>query len=272
MSGDLQLPVRKIYIDTRYKTAGSKSDTDFKFQLPYPISLPDKCVCFIDDVVIPNSWYTIDSTNNKIYARRVTLASDARTDKVITLTTNNYSVQSLRDELQEKLNDAFNSGFNVVYNPSELSFTINTDSPVYTIKFYTDEEIKNGNAHNFELDINLDTANEILGNFIPQASSSIKTSMIDLRRHHNIYISSPNIANFKTMGSRGESDIIKKIPVSSDYGSVIYDQVVANHDYIDVSKLQLNILEFKFTDVKGNVIDLRGLPVSFSMIFMIDNE
>ena len=56
------IPIRKVYIDSRFKTRDSKSSSDFKYELAQSIELPDKCVCYVDDVIIPVSWYNIDET------------------------------------------------------------------------------------------------------------------------------------------------------------------------------------------------------------------
>ncbi len=80
-----ELPIRKIYIDTRFKTKDSISDSEFKYELNQSISLPDNCVCFVDDVIIPNSWYTIDENNNKLYVRL--LDGVTTTDNIINIKT-----------------------------------------------------------------------------------------------------------------------------------------------------------------------------------------
>jgi 6-phosphofructokinase len=69
------------------------------------------------------------------------------------------------------------------------------------------------------------------------------------------------------MGARGEMNIIKKIPVSSDFGYLIIDSFTSTHDWLDASSLTLNSLEFVLKDVKGNVIPLHGSHVSFSIVF-----
>ena len=35
------IPIRKVYTDSRFKTKGSKSDSDFKSELLESIQLPD---------------------------------------------------------------------------------------------------------------------------------------------------------------------------------------------------------------------------------------
>ena len=85
-------------------------------------------------------------------------------------------------------------------------------------------------------------------------------------------MTSPNLGHFSSIGPRGERNIIKKVPVSADFGYVIYDSVVANHDYIDVSKSFLRTIEINLRDVHGNIINLHGANFSFSIIFSTIKE
>ena len=59
------IPIKKVYIDSRFKTKDSTSNSDFKYELVESIQIPDTCVCFIDDVIIPVSWYNIDEDNRR---------------------------------------------------------------------------------------------------------------------------------------------------------------------------------------------------------------
>jgi hypothetical protein len=60
------LEVKKIYIDTRFKTSDSKSDSGFTIELPKTINIPDDTLAYINDIVLPVSWTTIDERNNKL--------------------------------------------------------------------------------------------------------------------------------------------------------------------------------------------------------------
>ena len=60
------IPIKKVYIDSRFKTADSKSNSDFKYELTQSIQLPDTCCCFVDDVIIPVSWFNSDE-NSKTF-------------------------------------------------------------------------------------------------------------------------------------------------------------------------------------------------------------
>ena len=61
------LDIKKVYIDTRFKTPDSKSDSDFFIELPRSLNVPEDTICCVTDIVIPVSWLTIDSRNNKLY-------------------------------------------------------------------------------------------------------------------------------------------------------------------------------------------------------------
>ena len=63
----MYMDIKKVYIDTRFKTADSKSDSDFYVELPRALNIPDKCVCYIDDVVIPVSWNTSDEKPEVVF-------------------------------------------------------------------------------------------------------------------------------------------------------------------------------------------------------------
>ena len=44
------LPVKKIYIDTKYKTKDSISNSNFKYKLPQTMFMPENTVFYVDDV------------------------------------------------------------------------------------------------------------------------------------------------------------------------------------------------------------------------------
>ena len=85
---------------------------------------------------------------------------------------------------------------------------------------------------------------------------------------HSIYIHSCNLGHYSSIGVRGGNTIIKQVPVSSSFGYLIMDSVVAPHDKIDMSRQLTKTMELSFRNVHGNIIDLHGARVSFSMIFV----
>ena len=59
--------IKKAYVDSRFRTRDSTSDSDFNIELKEALDLPDNTVCFVDDTNIPHTWRTIESHNNKFY-------------------------------------------------------------------------------------------------------------------------------------------------------------------------------------------------------------
>ena len=59
--------IKKAYVDSRFRTGDSISDSDFTFELKEALDLPDNTVCYIDDISIPHTWRTIEPHNNKFY-------------------------------------------------------------------------------------------------------------------------------------------------------------------------------------------------------------
>ena len=52
--------IKKVYVDSRYKTNDSVSNSDLEFELKEALYLPDNTVCYIDDISIPHTWFTIE--------------------------------------------------------------------------------------------------------------------------------------------------------------------------------------------------------------------
>ncbi len=89
---------------------------------------------------------------------------------------------------------------------------------------------------------------------------------------NNIYLSSPNLGTFTTLSPTGSMNVIKKIPVSADWGYMIIDRVVSQHDYLECGAQNLRTLEFNLRDAKGNYIPLHGENISFSIVFSTQLE
>ena len=51
--------IKKVYVDSRYKSNDRVSNSDFKFELQEALDLHDNAVCSINDISILHSWYTI---------------------------------------------------------------------------------------------------------------------------------------------------------------------------------------------------------------------
>src|SRR6056300_754320 len=97
----MMLPVKKIYIDSRFESNDSSSDSDFKTDLPESVNMPEDTVFYIDDVAIPVSWCMIDSNRNDRLCVRVDGVMS-----VVFLTPGNYTLQTLNQEIVDQMNNA----------------------------------------------------------------------------------------------------------------------------------------------------------------------
>ena len=123
------IPIKKVYIDSRFKTKDSKSNSEFKYELVESLQLPDKCVAFIDDVIIPVSWYNIDENNRYLYIRRFEDLANTNTDRIAPIEVSNHTPDSLTDAVQDALNTAFGASvFSVSYDPRKLKLSITAES------------------------------------------------------------------------------------------------------------------------------------------------
>ena len=273
MSHSDSLPVKKIYIDSKFRRHDSVSTNNFRIDLPNTLKLPDNTVFYVDDVCIPHSWHTIEAgVNDKLYVR--TILNSANTDYVLTLTAQNYNGTQLKTEIDAKIRTLMFMGSALVPTVSYNSQTqrISLSITGHDCKVMTDIELQTisnwgGTAYDVN---NLDSVNELLTN--TSKVSTIGTTAtpvqfyINLQPIRNVYMRSPNISTFNTIGCNGESSIIKKVPVSSNSGDMIFSNVTSENDFLDCSRATWKTLEFHLIDVNANYINLHGSNVSFSLI------
>ena len=83
---------------------------------------------------------------------------------------------------------------------------------------------------------------------------------------HNICITSPNLGSYDTV-SNFSDNIIKQVPVTSDYGYMIFDRLVSFADYLTCPNATLKTLEFHMRDGRGRYVNLYNNHVSFTIVF-----
>ena len=265
----MALPIKKLYIDTKYKNRESVSNSNFKVDLPQTLTFPDNSVFYIDDISIPHSWHTIEeNVNDKLYSviYYVGVAADYRID---VLSPGVYNGAELATEIQTKL------GLDAIYNSKRNNLEIYKYDPNIQFMILTNDDI-NTKINNQWAGVNYDpnnsqNCNDIIGNNM-RLNSLLHTSSLNYLSHinlqpiRNIYIHS-SLGNYNTLGPRGETSIVKKVPVSSNSGDYIFDQVLTGNDFGDCSKQTLRSISFQLKDVNGNEINLHGNHLSFSVIF-----
>ena len=176
----------------------------------------------------------------------------------------NYTGSSLALALQAELQFAEpGHQFVCTYNPATGSITICSETIIvfiilrdFQVMTSTIPEFiiwKNKFGNDVYVDLyNLRPLNDVIRNtnntyYHPSTTSGVSsyaTGFIDLSNIHNIYIHSSNFGHYNSIGVRCENTIIKKVPVSSSFGYLIMDSVVAPHDKIDVRRQLIKTLIF----------------------------
>ena len=267
--GSTELPVKKIYIDSKFRRPDSISSSNFKVDLPYTLKLPESTIFFVDDVCIPHSWRTVEENmNNKIYLRLS--SGGVHTDYIIILTAQNYNGSQLASELSSRINfHTINQPHTCVYNSQTQ--TISLSFANFDCRIFTDDELLTlsnwtGNAYNSR---NLTSANQLLNNTRTSSTGTTANPLefyLSLQPVRNVYMRSPNLTSFTTIGPDGSSSIVKKVPVTSNYGEMIFSNITSGSDFLDCGRATWRTLEFHLLDVNSNYIDLHGANISFSLV------
>ena len=276
----MSLKYKKIYIDTRYKASDSKSTSDFKINLPESISFESNTCFYIDDITIPHSWTSIEDFNNKLY---LYVSEDGDPDDkysfIITISNGNYTGADFAIELQNKIRTATNSintnMFSVSYNIRNNYLTISTGFSGYSYKILTPKDLTTGLNNTFISlydKTNPNDINEVLSNlegnsaFYSVASPYI-SGFLNFQPINNMYLHSGSIGTYNSLSANGDQTVIKKIPVTQDYGVAIHDQCVLFNDFNNCSNQSIRLLEFQLKTARGDLIPLHGCNIIFSLIF-----
>ena len=282
----MELKFRKVHIDSRFRAAGGHSD--FQYELAEPFDAPEGAICYMDNAVIPMSWDSVGEHNKYLYlaerdrrvlpyvyyVRRMEIAKKF------------YSGVTLRKAIEDQLNlnidpsSGITNNYAVAYDSSSNVLTIThpntTDNDFYLL---TDDDLKYYNSNLLSINkTNPQSANNLLRNLESDSiitavesypyTNSWTSNFIDIVNHHSVYLHS-SLSSFNTLGCRGESSIIAKVPSSASWGSTIFHNVSSSVDFVDVGKRNISHISFAIKDASGNAIDLKGASWSLSLVFAI---
>jgi hypothetical protein len=265
------LDIKKVYVDTRFKTKDSSSDSDFYIELPRAMNVPDKCVCYIDDIVLPVSWMMIDDRNSRLYLAY--FSGETVLTDTLTLASGNYNGATFSAALEALMNTVLNP----VDTPVSVSYDLMNNK--MTVLLTDNRAIVTGEAH-----IVIETGEAfavpssvtkslngvlMLDGFVEISPSAPYVTCLDLHTTRNLYLSSSSLGSYNTISNFGNDMIIKKIPVRYNYNEMLFDSAEAGYDYLDVSKRLLRRIDFRLQDSFGNIVNLNKNHWSFSLIFQL---
>ena len=263
------MDIKKVYIDTRFKTADSKSSSDFYVELPRALNIPDKCVCYIDDIVIPVSWTSVDERNQMLYLG-LKIDGVVSTETIV-FDSGNYTGMSFTAAFESKVNAAlldYDLSVTVSYDimNNKLKIVLNDDRSIVIgdaeIVILSDAEIDIVTPKSLNGVLMLNTT----ANLLPGVAFN---TYLDLHTTRNLYLTSSSLGSYNTISNFGYDTIIKKIPVRFNYNEMLFDGAESGYDYLDVSKRSLRRIDFRLQDAFSNIINLNGNHWSFSLVFQL---
>jgi len=224
--------------------------------------------------------FSIQNSNNKLYIYQRASVESSSTNSIIEITPGNYSASALNAALQTKLQAAAlgSASYACNYNSTSQRLTI-TQTNGSGFLIYDDQTLKtlgrksplsNGLYGTLPTIPNPQSLQQVLN--IPQSSNPdviFTSGVIILARVIECYLRSPDLTSMDTMDSNGRYDVLRRIPLTADFGNLVVGSDTLNQcDYFDVSERCFSRLSFQLTDSHGNVLDLHNHDFSFALCFL----
>ena len=100
----------------------------------------------------------------------------------------------------------------------------------------------------------------------PTAGLLEMPGFIDLVPYKTLFLCSSDFGNLgQSIGPTQQSDIIRRVVISSALGNFVHDVHSTSADYIDVSLTQIAQMRWRLTDEKGRAVDAKGHGISVSI-------
>ena len=258
------LPIRKLYIDSRYALAGGTA-SNFSIQLDQSYYFPPNSVMYVDSVVIPTSYYMVQKGRSDTFYFAIGNTGADVVLQTTTLKEGNYQADTFVIELMKKINAFLVDSVSASYDIKLNSISIQVEKPELTLYIPSDAEL----LKSYGKSSPLNSVNAILRNYISKKYTSINPYIcdyLDLYPIRNLFIHS-NIGNNRSVHVNGQRSIIKEVPANAPYNSLIIDKTMLGSDYVEIGAMTLSILNFKLTNIYNEEIDLNGNHWCFNLVF-----
>ena len=166
------LPIKKIYIDTRFKTPDSRSDSDFHIDLPNTLLMPEDTGFYIDDVCIPHTWYTVNENINDQLS--FLLGPDGV--RTVTIPEGIYSIKKLAAAIVSEMNTiiqqtVFDSEVDLRRNVFKIKL-LPAHTNTTTFEILTDDQLKDRNLSASR------STNALINNFVSKGKTTATSSLV----------------------------------------------------------------------------------------------
>ena len=284
-----ELPFHKVFIDSRAASLGTASS--FEVTLPETLSLSREAVCYVTDIAISHSFWSVDGTGTVGGANHYVYFVEANAPGAIlcraALAEGSYTPEELGGALAARMTaaSAIGATYTAAYLPSLNALQVSssggfffadkgllqdaefqayfaprlqTSAGAYTLSWAAPEDccgllgLASGGSKNVTFaDLQVLLA---LG-----LSAQNMTGHVDVRRRHCLYLHSQALANLRALGPGGSRTVLARVPVDSVYGGLIAKQHNGHVlDFQPCGGRTLRTLDFSVRDSFGNLVDLRG--------------
>jgi len=251
---------RKLYIDSRFRTAGSASHSDFTFQLPRSIELPAGTRAVVDSVQIPNVFQTVEPSRSLLYLS-ISQTGSERVERYLALVPGHYNAFTLANHVQDQLNTMGYGAWTVVFNEPTGRLSITVTGPGLVVRLLERDPALPNDALEV-IGAGLDGIN------IVSDRTEVMPHHIDIVGVRVLFLASSNFGAYTCLGPRGETDYIRQIMVNEGYSGYITDKLNHPAEYIECGGAQLQSLRFRLVDGNGSIVDMKGRSIAFSIIFL----
>jgi hypothetical protein len=201
-------------------------------------------------------------------------------DYLVRLEPKTYDIYTLSAALEKVMNVATNAvrvdAFSVTPDANAGTITLGVDGTT-TFTIYNDNDLStrvnglwDGDFYSPQNPMSINTVLRINGRALSvyNANRFYVTGFVDLQPLHSLYLASNRLSTYSNLGPASQRNILKKILISTDFGEVNTSMGAWHDDKVNVGGLNLKLLDFQLRDAYGNIIDLNGAHITFSLLFV----
>ena len=276
------MPPVKLFIDSRFRRDGTNSE--FSFALPRPVEINKPYRAMVDQVHIPHVWTTINSYNRALYLEEILNA--ASNQRKIYLTIKQYTGDTLAVELEAQLNAGSflpASAYSVSFDAEQGKLSIQMSTQNATARLFPMSFLLEAGAGFFadsstgEGVVANDSADHVIGltqqTSVTSADGAVPLEHVSMNPFHTLYLHCDYGMGTgeDAVGPLGNGTILRSLPVTTAYGSIMHDLSLNPHDYTLVNPGQLQTFKFRLADSLGRSVPL-SMPFSFSVVLSAVDE
>ena len=195
------LPIKKIYIDTRFRSSDSASHSDFSIDLPTTFLMPEDTGFYIDDVCITHAWHAIDANVNDQLVFKC--SNDAT--RTSTIPEGIFNIRNLALAIAQEMNVAYNMAVfesEVEFKTNVIRISLKSAYVNNVQSLLTDAELKTAN----NTTVLARSMNSLINNFVSKGHNNqdFVSGYIDLVPIRNLYLYASGLGNFSAMTITGD--------------------------------------------------------------------